>query len=160
MELGQGLENGVWFGEEERGYFGNGVSKIPGTRKGDTVSLTGSETCVGTASKTDWSQSQFYFAYSGRSIEDSRVGECSHTQCGHLLSWIWQQCIGWRKETQGKETVVISQVWCRAQTGIVARKKKMKEWISGMLKEDPTGFGYFKIREREKPKMSFEILIC
>lgn len=29
-----------------------------------------------------------------------------------------------------------------------------------MLKEDPTGFGYFKIREREKPKMSFEILIC
>lgn len=29
-----------------------------------------------------------------------------------------------------------------------------------MLKEDPTGFGYFKVREREKLKMSFEILIC
>lgn len=26
-----------------------------------------------------------------------------------------------------------------------------------MLKEDPTGFGYFKVREREKPKMSFEL---
>ena len=64
------------------------------------------------------------------------------------------------KETQGREILAVSQVWDgRAKTGIGHEKEKRKEWIMNfrMLKEESTGLNYFKDREREKPKMSFEL---
>lgn len=114
---------------------------------------------MGTARKAGWKASLNFILYT---VEDLlKILECGNAATINVV--IYQDEFdnsvqSRRKETQGKETVVVSQVWDgRAQTGIVARKKKIKEWISGMLKEDPTGLGYFKVREREKLKMSFEL---
>ena len=48
------------------------------------MSVTGRQTCAGTARKMGGGQSQFCFTYSGGSTEDTGVGERSHKQGTHL----------------------------------------------------------------------------
>lgn len=118
----QGLENGVWFGEEGRRDFGNGVSKTPETRKGDVVS------------KVDRSESPQLERQVGVRLDI--IWRCwswgmKPNHNSHLSRWIWQQYVverdSWQRDYCCNSSLRLqNQSWNRMP--FYKKIQRFREW--------------------------------